>query len=299
MEKNEHISVLLNEVTDTLKNKVERDGLIVDCTLGRGGHFFALLKYFNNMLGLDADTDSINYVSLKLKKLGYKNTNNVFVNGNKKVLIYNQNFNKLTNILSELNTNPSAVLLDLGISTYQLKKSGRGFSFNFVSEPLDMRIDTVNCKVTASDLVNGLTKKDLQDLFFNFGGETKSKYFANLICLYREKNKIVTVGDFLKAIKIDSSQKYKKHPATKIFMALRIAVNLENVNLKKILADLKKYIDMGVKVLIITFHSLEAKTVKVYCKQNNYKLTKFYPSRDEILNNKSSRSAILNFIKND
>lgn len=294
-----HKSVLLNEVVEILTNNLKSNDLIIDGTLGRGGHFFALLKQFNNFLAIDADVNSVSYVKNHLTQTGFKATSNLLTKDTKSVLLLNDNFVNILDSLCATQFKPKALLLDLGISMYQIKESKRGFSFMGLAEDLDMRIDTIKTSVTAKDLINGLSKKELAELFLNLGEEYQAKKYASLIENYRKTKRIEKVSDLLSALKINSTLKYKKHPATKVFMALRIAVNSEHINLKQTLLNITELIKNGMLVLIITFHSLEEIVVKNYCNNNNFNFKKFYPTEEELKINKSSRSAVLYFIKND
>ena len=294
-----HKSVLLSEVVEILTNNIKTNDLIIDGTLGRGGHFFALLKLFNKFLALDADACSVNYVRTRLIENGFVVNNNLLTKDKSSVLLLNDNFVNVVEILNANKLEPRALLLDLGISMYQIKESKRGFSFLGLGEDLDMRIDPVKNQVTAKGLLNGLSKKELAELFLSLGEEYQAKKYANLIVNYRKTKRIEKVGDLIKALKINSTLKYKIHPATKVFMALRIAVNSEHINLKQTLLSVSDLIKNGLLVLVITFHSLEEMTVKNYCKDNNFKFKKFYPTEEELKINNSARSAVLYFIKND
>lgn len=291
-----HIPVLLEEVRQVLLESINKDALVVDATLGRGGHFLDLSLHFNNLIGLDADSESINYVSGLLVEQGYIEKSGSYIKGFKKIKLVNENFINLKSILSSQKA--SAILFDLGISMFHYKESKRGFSFLNVDEVLDMRIDTKNNSVRACDLLNFVSEKDLTTLFRSLGEEFKAKSYANLVVHYRSKKKILTVGDLLSALRIDQTRKYKIHPATKVFMALRIAVNSENTNLKTILEQYLFDLKNGLVFLIITFHSLEEKTVERFCRDNNLKFSKINPSNEEIIKNKSSRSSKLFVIKN-
>jgi len=302
----EHTPVLLNEVIAESKNL--KRGWFVDCTLGGGGHFFALSKINQRLLGLDVDRVAYKNILNQLLKRGYVCENSkkasplTFFRSNpkSKIIVQNSNF---TNFLSICKDNDikdvSLVLADLNLNSYQIKKSGRGFSFRDKKDVLlDMRFDIHQEIPTAADLVNGLSVRELTELFKNFGEVRLAKIVAQKIIKYRLKfGKITTVGDFLKSIDMNKEFfELKIHPATKIFMALRIAVNSEFSALQSLLGQSLFFINQGAKLLIISFHSIEQKIIEDFANKNDLALKKERPTLEEVQVNSSSRSAILNVI---
>ncbi|HHH14183.1 MAG TPA: 16S rRNA (cytosine(1402)-N(4))-methyltransferase [candidate division WWE3 bacterium] len=296
----EHIPVLLNEVVTSFKGI--KGKWIVDSTLGRGGHFFELLKTHNLLVGIDADIESINFVKKELEKKNFEHKDSLYIKNNKKVLLIKGNFADLDALLLSYGIkgkDVGGILADLGISMHQIKSSGRGFSFLRPEEPLDMRIDTQAHKYTASDLLSFLSKKELASLFKNLADVEKASILAERIVNYRKKKRIRTVGDFLKALKMPQKKPLglKRHPATKIFMALRIAVNKEHLNLESFLYKAGSFVKEGTILDVITFHSLEEETVKRIVEKLGFRFKTYAPSPEELLKNKSARSAKLFVIK--
>lgn len=290
----EHYPVMLPEVLREFKGF--KDIPVIDGTVGRGGHFFEILRLCDILVGLDYNLDSIKLVDSRLKNLGYKSNGYLYTKPGKKVYLLNNNFASLVGLVNELKFDrPGVIFVDLGVSLYQIKQSKVGLSFMELSEELDMRVDSSRV-LKANDLLNGLSEKELETLFSNLGEVRNSKSLAKKIVQYRKNKKIVTVGDFVAAgglRKIGS----KVHSATKPFMALRIAVNSEHLNLKELLESAASYIKLGTKLLVLTFHSLEQSTLKEFCKNNNFELNIKKPRHKEIQENPSSRSATLNIIK--
>lgn len=292
---NKHVPVLLQEVLSEVSGS---EKFFVDATLGRGGHFLQVLSCTNNLLGIDRDVESINYVSKRLVEQGFEFKGGYYLKESQKVLLKQGNFSEIGEyIKSSFNTFPNIILADLGVSTYQIKSSVPGLSFERPNDKLDMRIDS-SVNVTAADLLNALSAEELTMLFGNLAGVHNSKTLAKRVVEYRTNKKFETVGDFIKAGGF-VKRPGKTHTATKPFMALRIAVNGEHINLKTFLNECLSYVKGGTKLLIITFHSLEEKQVYKFVKLNGLKIIKKAPSKEELFKNKSARSANLLIIKND
>ncbi len=236
----------------------------VDCNLGGGGHTEGILKAGGNVLGVDLDPDAIKEVSKNLKeyidkhRLILKQTN--FVNIDSAVaeaVLTMKQFNNETIAIS-------GVLFDLGVSTHQLEETERGFSFN-KDAPLDMRMDPSK-GASAKDLVNGLYEKELAELFLKLGEENWSKPIAKKIVQYRERKQIETTNELASIILSvrRRSPSDRTHPATRIFQALRIAVNDELNSLKGALPNAFEVLKPGGRIVVISFHSLEDRIVKQY-----------------------------------
>lgn len=243
-----HKSVLLQEVIDGLF--VQSGKKYIDATLGAGGHTFAIAEKGGLVLGIDQDSDAIAYVEEKLK------------DQNAKVKVVQGNFAQLEQIAKENGFEQVAgILFDLGVSSHQLDDAKRGFSF-MQEAPLDMRMNTTT-GVTAKDLVNGLTKGELMQLFTKYGEEPFAKRIAEKIVTERLKTPILTTTELAHLVAMMYPRgNHKIHPATKVFQALRIAVNDELGSLEAALAQLLGLLEKNGRVAIISFHSLEDRIVK-------------------------------------
>lgn len=283
-----HRPVLLNEAIGYLN--VQPGGLYVDATFGLGGHAVAILKAGGKVLGLDADEESLRLGGERLSdELNDLKDNLILVRGN---------FREIGKIARENGFGSvNGVLFDLGFSSWQLEYSGRGFSFQR-DEPLDMRLDN-RLKVTAADLINGLGKQELYELFTRLGEETRARRLAELIVESRRIAPILKASDLAKRINQAVGGKFKyRHPATKIFQALRMAVNDELNCLRAALPQAFKLLQPKGRLVVISFHSLEDRLVKNYFRSVSAMsliLTKkpVTPSEPEIRENLRARSAKL------
>lgn len=256
-----HLSVLLDEIIEAFDNV--SNGLVVDCTLGLGGHSEALLvKYPNiSLLGIDKDLIAIKCAEEKLSKFGSR-----FQSAH-------SDFRDLSNVLIEnqLTNNPlEAILVDLGVSSMQLDTAIRGFSFQ-QEGPLDMRMD-FSQQETASDIVNSLGEEELANLIFEYGEEPASRAIARQIVTLREEKAITTTTELASIVAravnyYERKKGHKKdrnriHPATRTFQALRIAVNRELLDLDKFILSAIDLLAPKGRLAIISFHSLEDRIVK-------------------------------------
>lgn len=246
-----HISVLLKESIDNLNLK--EDSVIVDATLGRAGHSSEILKKIKNgmLIAFDQDEEAINESDKKLSKIASNYT------------IIKSNFK---NIKEELNkrgiTSVDGILFDLGVSSPQLDEDYRGFSFHKDAK-LDMRMDQTQ-ELTAYKVVNEYLEDKLVKIFYEYGEEKFAKKIAHAIVEYRKEKNIDTTLELVEIIKSAVPEKYKreKHPARKVFQAIRIEVNNELEVLKIALKDSLELLDKNGRICVITFHSLEDKIVK-------------------------------------
>jgi 16S rRNA (cytosine1402-N4)-methyltransferase len=234
--------------------------VIVDCTVGGCGHAKAICEKIlpgGLFIGIDQDIDAIT------------NAEKVLQDHSLKIHLFHGNFIRLPEFLEYLNIAAvDGLLLDLGLSLHQLENSGRGFSFK-KDEPLDMRMD-IRKPQTAENLVNELAQADLQKLFKEYGEERWAKQIARNISKVRRRKKIRTSKQLAQII-IDSipggaASKQKIHPATRVFMALRIAVNQELERLKIFMEHAVAYLNPGGRLCILSFHSLEDRIVKQHLK---------------------------------
>ena len=318
---NYHIPVLVNEVIRSLQ--VENGKSYIDATLGGGGHTEAILKAGGCVLGIDVDQEAIDYAGKRLapflkqtcperfiKKAcpispppesGLQGGSNKFqcASLQYKLQLVKGNFSKIKEVAKAFNLYQlDGILFDLGVSTHQLETPNRGFSFN-TSAILDMRMDQ-NLSVKALDLVNGLREDELYELFTKLGEEHRSRAIAHTIIGAR-KIKPITTCDELAAIALKITSRHRKyertHPATRIFQALRIAVNDELNSLKEALPQAVEILNPGGRLVIISFHSLEDRLVKNFFKENeNLKIITEHPlkpTNQEIISNPRSRSAKL------
>ena len=276
-----HYTVMKNEAVDALNC---RDGLIyVDCTLGVGGHSELILQRISpngRLFSFDIDDDAIEYASERLKN--YKNLTIVkdsYVNI--KSVMKSYGIEKIT----------GGVLLDLGASYHQLTKQERGFSF-LKEAPLDMRFN-MESDFSAYDVINGYKEDELVRIFSEYGEERFSKRIAKAIVNKRLQSPIKTTTELADLI-VKSTPRIKTsiHPATRVFQAIRIEVNNELKNVKKVLSDVLDLLDNGAIISVISFHSLEDRIVKRLFKfeaqkcRCNEMICKCQPPRIELVNRK-------------
>lgn len=250
----EHTSVMPREVARHLNLKP--GDICVDGTLGGAGHAAEMVNQISpggTFIGIDQDMDAIENARIKLSsKVSHIN-------------IVHDNFSHMPDILYNMGINGvDAILLDLGLSLHQLRKGHRGFSF-LKDEPLDMRMDKRH-GITAADIVNTFTQKELTDIFFSYGEERMSRNIARKIIEARDQAPITTSAQ-LAAIITDAipakvARTQKIHPATRVFQALRIKVNRELERLEKIMNKIPSLLNPGGRICIISFHSLEDRIVK-------------------------------------
>ncbi|OQY51005.1 MAG: 16S rRNA (cytosine(1402)-N(4))-methyltransferase [Desulfobacteraceae bacterium 4572_89] len=250
----EHTSVMPKEVHEY--QNLKPGNICVDCTLGGSGHALSTVKAIiphGMLIGIDQDMDAIN------------NAKKILLPFEKNVQLCHNNFSDLPGILKSLEIQGvNSIVLDLGFSLHQLKKGNRGFSFN-KNEPLDMRMDIRN-PVTAKEIVNTYKLKDLVNIFFKFGEERFSRRIAANIEKKRADKPIETSKDLadiiVDAIPAKHSFNQKIHPATRVFQALRIAVNKELEQLETFMEAIPSLLVKGGRICVISFHSLEDRIVK-------------------------------------
>ena len=245
-----HRSVLLKESIDSLH--IQPDGVYMDGTAGGGGHSAAILEKLGEhgkLIAVDQDPDALQVLR---ERFG----------NNQNVIIIKNNFSNIKNILKEAGV-PAihGLLLDIGVSSYQLDTAQRGFSYHF-DAPLDMRMSQAG--KSARDVVNTYSEKELADIIFRYGEEKFSRSIAKNIVAYREEKPIETTGELVDIIKASMPEAAKRgaHPARKTFQAIRIEVNGELEVLEKALNDALECVESGGVISVITFHSLEDRLVK-------------------------------------
>ncbi|MDR1418459.1 MAG: 16S rRNA (cytosine(1402)-N(4))-methyltransferase RsmH [Endomicrobium sp.] len=249
-----HFSVMPLEVSNYLVNKL--DGLYIDCTFGGGGHTSYLFEKFPSIkiIAFDWDEDSSNQF---IKK------NNEF---NDRINFIRENFKNIKQALANINVyKVDGILADIGVSSKQFDDLARGFSFN--SNVLDMRMDN-RSQLTAKEIINEYSNRDLADIFYKYGQEYRSRQIADAICARRQRGMINTAVELKDVICSVKRQEGKINPATKVFQSLRIFVNKELSNLEVLLSDAPDLLSEHGRIVIISFHSLEDKIVKLNFKQN-------------------------------
>ena len=248
-----HKSVLLNETIDGLN--IKPDGIYVDGTLGGGGHAYEVCRRLGekgSIIGIDQDAAAIEAASARVKDFG------------EKVTIVRSNYCDMKSRLHELGIDKvDGIVLDLGVSSYQLDTAERGFSYR-EDAPLDMRMDTRQ-KMTARDIVNDYTEADLYRVIRDYGEDKFAKNIAKHIVQARAVKPVETTGELSEIIRASIPMKYQKksgHPAKRTFQAIRIEVNRELYVLDHSLGDMIDLLNDKGRICVITFHSLEDRIVK-------------------------------------
>ena len=247
-----HVSVLLNECLDALN--IKEDGIYVDGTLGGAGHSSEILKRLSEngrLIGIDQDTDALKAAAIRLQ-----NFNNV-------TFVHN-NFYNIKQILDDLDIEEvDGILMDLGVSSYQLDTGERGFSY-MKDAPLDMRMNREN-ELSAYEVVNTYSEDELYRIIRDYGEEKFAKWIATFIVNAREEKNIETTLELVEIIKNAIPAKARRegpHPAKRTFQAIRIEVNSELSILNRAIEDGVSKLSKGGRMAIITFHSLEDRIVK-------------------------------------
>ena len=254
-----HKSVLLYETVDQLN--IKPDGIYVDGTLGGGGHSYEIASRLSDkgrLIGIDQDEDAIKAASERLKP---------FMD---RVTIVRNNYCNMDKVLDELSIDKvDGIMLDLGVSSYQLDTAERGFTYN-VDAKLDMRMDQRQ-EVTARDIVNDYSEYDLYRIIRDYGEDRFAKNIAKHIVKERQKKTIETAGELTDIIRAAIPMKVQVtggHPAKRTFQAIRIELNHELEVLSDHLDEMIDLLNPGGRICIITFHSLEDRIVKSNFKRN-------------------------------
>lgn len=303
MKEFEHIPVLLNECIEGLN--IRKNGIYVDGTLGGAGHskrIATVLENTGTLIGIDRDEEAIKKAKDTLKQF----TNVIYVQ---------DNHDNIKEIIEKLNIDKvDGILLDLGVSSYQIDEETRGFSY-IKNSPLDMRMDRTQ-ELTAEKVVNEYPEEKLADIIYKYGEEKFSRVIARKICEYRKSKRIETTAELVEIIeKCVPKQAKGGHPAKRTFQAIRIEVNNEIEPLYNTVINAISTLKTGGRLCIITFHSLEDRAVKEayqdsigkctcppdlpYCvcgnKPKGKIITKkpILPTQEEMENNSRSRSAKL------
>ena len=246
-----HKPVMLEECISGLN--IKKDGIYVDGTLGGAGHSKEILKRLSNnglLIGIDRDEEALKAAKDNLKEF-------------QNVIYVHNNHDNIKEILEELKIdNVDGILLDLGVSSYQLDERNRGFSYLGENE-LDMRMDKSQ-KLTAKEVVNKYKEEDLANVIYEYGEERFSRQIAKNICRYRKEKEIKTTKELVDIIEKSIPKKFQNdgHPAKRTFQAIRIEVNNEIKPLYSTVLNSIDCLKPGGRLVIITFHSLEDRAVK-------------------------------------
>ena len=256
----EHKSVLLMETVDSLN--VKPDGIYVDGTLGGGGHAYEVSRRLGEkgrLIGIDQDADAIAAAGERLKEFGDK------------ITIIRSNYANMKEELHRIGVEKvDGIVLDLGVSSFQLDTPERGFTYRDENAPLDMRMDDRQ-SLTAKDIVNGYSEMDLYRIIRDYGEDKFAKNIAKHIVQERAKKPIETTGELTEIIRTSIPMKVQVtggHPAKRTFQAIRIELNKELEVLQNNLDDMIDLLNPGGRICIITFHSLEDRIVKTNFKRN-------------------------------
>lgn len=301
-----HKSVLLEETIEALD--IKPDGIYVDCTCGGAGHSSEIIKRLSGgrLIAIDQDPDAIEIIKER-------------IGGYDCVTVVHDNFSNLRKILDDLGIDKvDGILADLGVSSHQLDTAERGFSFHNEA-PLDMRMSQKG--ISAADIVASYSQKELTRIFRDYGEEKFAQRIAANIVAYREREEIKTTTQLAEIIKEAipaATRRTGGHPARRVFQALRLEVNGELQKISDTVGDMFDSLNVGGRVAIITFHSLEDRIVKKafasFCKgcecppeypicvcgktpEGSLPFKKLLPSEREIEENQRSRSATLRCVE--
>lgn len=305
-----HTSVLLEECIEGLE--IKRNGIYVDCTLGGAGHSIEIGKKLDangTLIGIDQDDYALKKAELRLENLSCKKN------------LVRDNFQNIKEVLHSLNIEKvDGILMDLGVSSFQLDDGSRGFSYN-QDAPLDMRMDK-RSPFSAYELVNDYEEKELFRIIKSYGEEKFASRIAREIVKSRVESPIETTSQLVDIIKKSIPAKARRegpHPAKRTFQAIRIEVNRELEILREAIKDAVSVLNPNGRICIITFHSLEDRIAKQTYKELTNPCTcppdfpqcicgnepiveiitrkPIYPSEEELINNPRSRSAKLRIAK--
>ena len=300
-ESNYHDSVLFNEVLKGLN--IKSGGIYVDATLGRCGHTQGILNHLDSLgsvIGFDQDIDAIKYAEINFS--------------DPRLELIHSNFSNLNDELNKINLigKVDGVLMDLGISSPQIDNADRGFSFN-KDGLLDMRMDQSQ-RLTATEWLKETSEKEIADTLYQYGEEKRSRIIASTIKEYQKNSEIKTTLELANLISTVVKPGKNKHPATRSFQAIRIAINDELIMLSEALNQTIDALDKGGRLAVISFHSIEDRIVKQFIQKHSRPkqipkglpimmndtqpcllkdLGKVKPSNEEIKINRRSSSAIL------
>jgi 16S rRNA (cytosine1402-N4)-methyltransferase len=280
-----HTPVLAKDLVKIFDPK--KDKIYIDATLGNGGHSIELLKAGAKVFGIEQDPSNLLIANERIH----------FLSLDKNFIPIHGNFNQLENIFrNDIRIPPDGILFDLGLSQNQQISQNRGFSFND-SLSLDMRLDPENQEITAECIINTYSFEELYEIFTKYAQEIYSKPLIIRIITARQKKPIkngVELAEIIRSYYQEKHNRSRIDPSTKIFMALRIAVNDEFNNLRSALSQVISISKKGTSICVITFHSGEDRIVKQFIKGKFKDAPKpIMPNSEEIAKNPLSRSAVL------
>lgn len=246
-----HTPVLLEKVLSLLS--VKKGCWYIDGTLGGGGYSLAIVDKGGKIIGIDRDTDAIAYARARFhREIPEKKEG-------KDWIIVHDNFRHIETIAQKLNVTIQGIVLDLGVSSYQLENKERGFSYRCEDGQLDMRMNKTE-GIPASTIINTYSKEELYDIFARYGEEKRAWAIAHAIVLARRIKRLTTVKDLVNVIKPLGGE--RDRTLARVFQALRIAVNDELGSLKEGLQGAERILPAGGKLVVVSFHSLEDRYVK-------------------------------------
>ena len=246
-----HKPVLYNEVMENIIIK-DKKAVYVDCTLGGGGHAEGILKNCTSdskVIGMDQDEEAIKFAEERLRQYS------------EKLIVFKENFKNIDMAVYFSGFEKvDRILMDIGVSSNQLDKVERGFSYKYEAK-LDMRMNR-DLEISAYEVVNEFSEKEIADIIYRYGEESKSRKIAKNIIEYRKNKKIETTVELADIVIRSVGKSMKKHPAKRAFQAIRIFVNKELEVLEEALDKGVNLLNEGGRLLVITFHSLEDRLVK-------------------------------------
>ncbi|MCP4148905.1 MAG: 16S rRNA (cytosine(1402)-N(4))-methyltransferase RsmH [bacterium] len=284
-----HYPVMYKEVINVFRDTGNKR--FIDCTLGMGGHSYYILKHFVDaeVIAIDVDGESMTIARDNLKEFGQR------------VVFHQMNYTSLFDRLNLENKEVSGMLIDPGISTFQLKEDQRGFSFN-IDAPLDMRKDR-SSGITAHDVINSYKEAQLADIFAKYGEAAKPKALAKKIIetrLFTSIDSTSQLKDIIEKFYHWIPKRGKLHPAAKVFQALRIFINNELEGIESFLDKAVDSLNKGARIAFLTFHSTEDRLIKhrftSYKREGKVKIIKpfpAFPSPEEVAENPPSHSVKL------
>ncbi|MDP4008902.1 MAG: 16S rRNA (cytosine(1402)-N(4))-methyltransferase RsmH [bacterium] len=286
-----HIPVLLQEVLDQLNPQPNEH--VIDCTAGGGGHTLAIAERVapkGKVLAIDWDPSAITALEKRIAKIPQ---------GKQRIVLANDSYTALSDIVTAKKFGPvHGILLDLGFSSFHLDESERGFAFR-KSEQLDMRYNPKN-PMTASKLLNYQSRGEIEWIFKKYGEERFSRRIAEEIVSTRRTHPIETTSQLVEIIERSTPASYQRqrlHAATRVFQALRIAVNNELENLESVLPQARDILEPGGRLVVISFHSLEDRIVKHFLRNDSALIPQtkkpIMAKATEVEQNPRSRSAKL------
>jgi 16S rRNA (cytosine1402-N4)-methyltransferase len=282
-----HTPVLFAEAIDALR--IKQKGRYVDATAGGGGHAAEIVRRGGELLAIDEDIDAVGEVTKQLQAVGC---------GSFRVV--QGNFKDIADIIHTNGWDTvDGILFDLGVSSHQLDTPARGFSYRFPEAPLDLRLSQDN-PVTAKDIINGYREDDLYEIFSKLGEEKHSRTIARAISVSRAVKIISTAGDLKEIVQSIVGQQNVSATLSRVYQAIRMEVNHELEALKAGLAGAEACLHTDGRLVVISFHSLEDRIVKLWMRRSSFEIVTKKPitaTQKELYDNKRARSAKLRVVR--